>query len=278
MINLIFYFCLLGVAPVTEPYQARYKLSYSPDSTNLKLIGSETFVLNIKPGEASYFSTVNVLKKDSINILIKEGKMTFFDVMANPGKLLFKTRFPYFIVKEYTKQEVTVYEDLGADFNCKYPAENSLVWHIENQQDTVSGYLCTKATTQYCGRTYEAWFAPEIPFSDGPYIFKGLPGLIVKLSDTRNHYVYTLEQFGKYSGKVTEMLTYRRNPPVSQTHQQVFKMRELYRTDPLEASAMYRGIDMRNLKVSSNGGPYKPMRESLPDRSWDNNPLELKEK
>ncbi|MGC3977437.1 MAG: GLPGLI family protein [Paludibacteraceae bacterium] len=36
-----------------------------------------------------------------------------------------------------------------------------------------------------------AWFTPEIPIKEGPYKFSSLPGLILKISDDKNHYIFT---------------------------------------------------------------------------------------
>ena len=59
-------------------------------------------------------------------------------------------------------------------------------WQITADTATVLGYLCQKATTTFRGRSYEAWFSPEIPINDGPWKFFGLPGLILKITDTEN--------------------------------------------------------------------------------------------
>jgi GLPGLI family protein len=61
-------------------------------------------------------------------------------------------------------------------------------WKLERGELKVLDYLCKKATITFRGRTYETWYAPEIPVSDGPWKFSGLPGLILKISDTRGQY------------------------------------------------------------------------------------------
>ena len=42
-------------------------------------------------------------------------------------------------------------------------------------------------------RKYEAWFTPDIPVSEGPLKFGGLPGLIMKLSDNLQEWTYEIE-------------------------------------------------------------------------------------
>ncbi|WP_299902561.1 GLPGLI family protein [uncultured Aquimarina sp.] len=54
-------------------------------------------------------------------------------------------------------------------------------WELTNDRKKVGGYNCKKALGQFHGRSIEAWYTVEIPISDGPYIYQGLPGLILEL-------------------------------------------------------------------------------------------------
>ncbi|MGO1729421.1 MAG: GLPGLI family protein, partial [Flavobacteriaceae bacterium] len=53
-------------------------------------------------------------------------------------------------------------------------------------------YQLQKATTNFGGREWIAWFASEISVQDGPYKFYKLPGLIVELYDTKKDYLFSL--------------------------------------------------------------------------------------
>lgn len=68
--------------------------------------------------------------------------------------------------------------------------EINLKWDIHNDTTIIIGLECVKATCTYGGRNYTAWFAPSIKINDGPYIFRGLPGLIVKIEDADNWYSF----------------------------------------------------------------------------------------
>lgn len=67
-------------------------------------------------------------------------------------------------------------------------------WEITTETSEVLGYKCTKALTRYGGRTYTAWFCPDIPISDGPWKFYGLPGLIMKVEDAEH--IFSFEAIG----------------------------------------------------------------------------------
>lgn len=49
-----------------------------------------------------------------------------------------------------------------------------------------------KAEVTFKGRSWIAWYSPEIPLPYGPYKFSGLPGLIVKITDDKEEYDFEL--------------------------------------------------------------------------------------
>ncbi len=59
----------------------------------------------------------------------------------------------------------------------------SINWNITGDTKSIGTFKVLEATTTFRGRNYTAWFAPEIPISDGPWKFHGLPGLILEVTD-----------------------------------------------------------------------------------------------
>jgi GLPGLI family protein len=74
---------------------------------------------------------------------------------------------------------------LYSDYYCRFD------WELHPDKKTILGYSAQKATTAFRGRTWEVWFAIDIPISDGPWKFCGLSGLILEVSDAQKHYVFT---------------------------------------------------------------------------------------
>jgi GLPGLI family protein len=76
-------------------------------------------------------------------------------------------------------------------------------WKILNEAKDFNGYKCQKATCTFRGRNYEAWFTREIQIKEGPWKFNGLPGLIVRVYDTQEHYDFELISISKVNRQIT---------------------------------------------------------------------------
>ncbi|MCL2651297.1 MAG: GLPGLI family protein [Candidatus Azobacteroides sp.] len=74
--------------------------------------------------------------------------------------------------------------DLSSNWYKGIDSVGMLNWAITPDTAVFLNYPCQKATLQFRGRNYEAWFSPQIPINDGPWKFFGLPGLILKAKDT----------------------------------------------------------------------------------------------
>jgi GLPGLI family protein len=91
------------------------------------------------------------------------------------------------LFRNYPENKWTVIDNIS--FDC-YSYEEDLTtpdWKLLKDTATINGYFCKKAITSFHGRDYEAWYAPEVPVSAGPWKFAGLPGLVFKVEDS-NHY------------------------------------------------------------------------------------------
>ena len=94
--------------------------------------------------------------------------------------------------KDFSKKTLTEYANMPVGIpHSQYTEEIPVQdWQLQDDTLTVCGYLCQKATCRFRGNDFTAWFAPELPISNGPWKFGGLPGLILKIQDSGEHYIF----------------------------------------------------------------------------------------
>ena len=86
----------------------------------------------------------------------------------------------------------------------------SFPWELKDEENTIAGYKVKRATYTNNNQTVEAWYAPDLPFKDGPSRFNGLPGLILKVKFSATFPVKSIESYAiisainvqPYSGKI----------------------------------------------------------------------------
>jgi len=84
------------------------------------------------------------------------------------------------------KKVIVKHEFLGTGYLIEEPIPN-INWKITKDTTTLSGIACQKATGNYDGKNWVAWFSPSLPFQGGPWKLHGLPGLILEAyTDDRN--------------------------------------------------------------------------------------------
>ncbi len=255
-----------SVAMFGQNYHVKYKVQSQPDSTYSDFKVKETATLFMENKTNSYFYTDNFALNDSIIKLVDSGKINPYEIMSDKNNLR-HTQFDQHIVKYLPKHTITLFENLlSSNYLCEF--QPNFKWEMQSDTLTIKGYLCNKATGYFGGRTYIAWFTHEIPIQDGPYVFCGLPGLIVKIHDTKNHYDFTL-----VSLQQTTSTSFLKTPNVgkkviSATREQLFKARERMRTQFLEVLQNEMGM---KIIVSPEMEQKRKQNEKT-----DNNPLELR--
>jgi len=161
-----------------------YKLTYIKDTTKSDNKSTDLEVLLIGKHTSKYFSQQFAEYNEYVKQLLKLHKESFPG--AKEGTLGIEI-FKDFNSNKLTATDLVTQMDLSFLYKEDFP---KLTWTILNENQTISSYPCQKATTIFRGRKYEAWFTTNIPINNGPWKFGGLPGLILKISDTQNNYVF----------------------------------------------------------------------------------------
>ena len=175
---------LLGVAT----YKTQRKLDIKIDSTQTGGMQDEIMAMLKKQFEKTYTLTFNkeesiYKEEESLAPPSTGGAVMVVAIMGGSGEL-------YKNIKEqrYVKQS----DLLGKVFLIQ-DSLNTNAWKLQSETKNIGTYSCFKATLERevdSGmddgskemQTVTAWYTPQIPVSNGPEEFQGLPGLILEIS------------------------------------------------------------------------------------------------
>jgi len=126
------------------------------------------------------------LPKNLSNTIIADGDNSFVET-----KVL-KNSKPIFVYKDFGKKELQLSDFIEGKIYLIKDTLANFKWVITKEKKKILNYSCTRATTTFRGRQFEAWFTDAIPVPNGPWKFCGLPGLIVAAKDSEGKYNYEL--------------------------------------------------------------------------------------
>ncbi|TVQ16964.1 MAG: GLPGLI family protein [Bacteroidetes bacterium] len=242
-----------------------YMLEYHQDSTNLDDKRGEEMLLFIGSNHSLFMSYSRVLN-DTIRSNLSRAEQMGVDqqtLMNQFTSSMQSSRFRYRLYKNYRENTLSFHQYVQGTYFLYEEPLNSMRWElIAGEERVIQNYQVTKATTYYGGRNWVAWFAPEIPISDGPYKFSGLPGLIIKIEDTKGHYVFTLTSFENlHSPRPIEL--------IPRDNEVITNRKDFLRTvEKFRANIIHHAQDMQ-LAPESQRRAAENMRRR-------NNPIELK--
>lgn len=84
------------------------------------------------------------------------------------------------VYTDYATNTLTVAERLKGETFIYGDTIANIDWQLTGEHKTIGSFNCQKAVGAFRGRTYDAWFTPEIPLPYGPWKLSGLPGLILE--------------------------------------------------------------------------------------------------
>ncbi|ADF54466.1 GLPGLI family protein [Zunongwangia profunda] len=235
-------------------YEVIYKLSFKLDST---LVNPESEYMMLYMGkDYSYYISRAQNFEDEIKVKGNSG--------STPQNAL--TNFHYQILKEIKSDRLFYVHQIASDRFYFGQDKNIFNWQIETETKEIKGYKVQKAITNFAGRDYVAWFTPDVPISDGPYKFNGLPGLILEISDVENEWNFEFFGLKKLSPKQDFKLKFNQLIKTSLAELKATNLR--YRKDP------FTYINNPNITISPE--VHQKYIESFAEMlEKENNPIEL---
>ena len=229
-----------------------YELTFKPKKDSARLDKLIT-ILDITP-QKSIYQDFTIPAQDSI-IKVAVEEMEKKKVWRDVSKMIKMPKFSYKIVKTYPEMKEQYIDRVSMNL-FGYDDAVKFDWNILPEKQKIGAYNTQKATTEFGGRKWTAWFSSDIPFQDGPYKFYGLPGLIVKIEDDEKNYSWMLSGNKKienydelsYSDKINAK--YGISNTVTPTTKEKFKKAYAsFKQDPMAEIRQRITPEMMNMKM-----------------------------
>lgn len=243
-----------------------YELTFKPKK-GIDSLQKTVMILDVADKKSLYRDYLTV-SQDSV-LKIEVEKMQKAGVFKDLSKSFQMPKFAYKITKEYPTMKVNFSERmLNSVFG--YNEEPKFNWKISNDKQKIGEYEAQKATTEFGGRKWTAWFTESIPFPDGPYKFSGLPGLIVKIEDADKNFSWVLtankplKEFEElsYSEKLSAQFGARNDVTIINRDKFESSFEE-YKKDPFASIRAQITPEMKAMKMPGND---KTMGEMMSDQ------------
>lgn len=252
-----------------------YNMNFRPKKESEER-SNEEFYLNILSSEnKSVYGSRSKIQSDSLFRLIRESsgerKTTLLAMLP-------KHETKDMIVKHIGDGLMEQYYYFNTDY---YVLERNIpmVWKLQHEDGKkVLGYNCKKAIIDFGGRSWEAWYTPDIPYPDGPYVFSQLPGLILEIKSIDGDYCFQAIGIEK---RVEQNFIIPKKSILVKNEKQLHVLKQNYINNPT-AKERQEDMQMGTMGYAIVNGRKMDMSEAyklLDKELWDwmkihNNPIE----
>ena len=258
--------CCYAQKKIDEAYlKCQYDYTYVVDTLSGKT-AKDWLVLQIGKNMSKCYSYYS-MQLDSIFASPDRDVILRQQINAAIGS---KTEWPHkrmkaYVYKNYPQGKMTVTDGLLMQ---DYIYEDTLYaqnWVIQDSSKLILGHECQKAVCHYRGHCWTAWFAMDIPITDGPWKLCGLPGLILEATTEDNSHAFKLLGMEKVSKEpIVFSKTYVGNNKFEKTTFEKFlKEQYIFLFGDFQSQTQLQVIDIPQIKkVGSKKWKYKQL-ESL---------------
>ena len=253
-----------------------YEYKFVSDSTNKADVKTELMNLDTTPKGSKFYSYTSY-KSDSLMRVDLEKQL------KTTGSINIKTDqrkgfVRYTVAKNYQNGNVDFRNRIGMDA-FKVTEDRKIAWKILPNKQKIGNWETQKATTEFGGRKWTAWFCNDIPIQDGPYKFSGLPGIIVKLEDQTQSHVFNLVGIKNLGTLEPEIYAFEITKEIPLKGSEYKKLLLENRSDPakgLRQISMDNGVELNMNNSAETNKFMKEREERLKEQvKKDNNIIEI---
>lgn len=133
---------------------------------------------------------LDLKQKKSVFNISKSNLKSDFQQEANLINVIQKDVERY-IITDFKNDSLIFKEKIYNETYIVFENVPKIKWELKSEiTKKIDNYICYKATTNFRGRNYTAWYSLEYPIQMGPWKFNGLPGLIMEIYDDTNRYYW----------------------------------------------------------------------------------------
>ncbi len=273
--TIIFSALLILSASAFSQSNLAVKYKVSNRASDNGSINSSEMVLVANPQNSLYYNTES-LYCDSCNST-PEGKARLHEIqmkawtVVHPdgtvtldgrklGLVPEKKEYLY-VSKNRDSGMLEVYDYKGGELVYYDEPLTEMQWTIaEDSIKTINGYECIMAISDYHGRTWKAWFTPEIPLQEGPWKLHGLPGLILR-AEGGDVFCIEVEEVGHTNYEVPGV--YSKDQYSKSERKKILADYEHY-INNLESILSAQGV-----KINGDGSPANVPKYDRKRKAWE---------
>ena len=265
-----------------------YEYKFRPDSTKTDSIKTEWMYLDITKKGSKYYSKT-AFERDSIVYESIKKQLASGTGNISVNRQRGGEGVKYEVEKTYPEYKITLVSAIGNDY-YKVLEDRKVNWKIQPDKKQIGEFGAQKATVDFAGRSWVAWFTTDVPVQDGPYKFSGLPGLIVEISDETGSHKMELKGIKKIAETKSEELNtqgkdipFTKKKPIEVNRQQYAKQLKQYENDPVQGMREILNRPNSKVMINVNGreisNPKDVLREleknAREEMAGNNNKIEL---
>jgi len=215
-------------------FKVNYLTKFLVDTTDVTTKKEELTGLWIGKNN-SIFKSDQKAKYDSLSL---ESTKKSFQTPVNGKVIIDFSKIPkaYFIPEVYKAENRISIFDKILNVTYEYESVQKINWILINETKTTSTYKCRKAIGKYRNKNITVWYTEAIPISEGPYTFKGLPGLVVEAYDDKDYFHFLLVSLKNIKQPIVTIKN-----TIKTDYQKFVKKRSDFQNDPAGAYFMATG-------------------------------------
>lgn len=245
-----------------------YEYSFRADSTKTDSLKTEWMYLDVTDKGSVYYSKTAFEADSIINESLKK-QLASGTRNISMSRQNYASSITYKVEKSYPSYQSLLITEIGNE-RYKVTEDRTINWKISSQKKQVGEFNAQKATGQFAGRSWTAWFTTDIPIQEGPYKFHGLPGLIVAVHDGTGSHRMELKGVKKMAAVNQETLDTKGKDipligrkPIMVTRSQYVKLLKQYENDPVQGMRELLNRPNSTVKINVNGTEYSDSKDIL---------------